>query len=46
VGAAAFDAPEKKVAVGDIALAVAPPLLHAGTPPATTNESNSSIPQS
>ena len=46
LGAAAVDAPEEKVAVGDIALAVAPPLLHAGTPPATTNESNSSTPQS
>jgi len=46
LGAATVDAPEEKVAVGDIALAVAPPLLHGGTPPAITNESNSSIPQS
>jgi hypothetical protein len=46
LGAAAVDAPEEKVAVGDIAVVIAPPLLHPGTPPTNTNESDSSIPQS
>ena len=46
VGATAVDAPEEEVAVGDVALAVAPPVLRAAKAPPTTNEFDPSIPQS
>ena len=46
VGATAVDAPEEEVAVGDVALAVAAPVLRAAKAPPTTNEFDPSIPQS